>query len=400
MYFPRVVLGIYLTMHFAYLSIYSNLIFGTDMPFDARLSPIYGIIPNILNLEWCIVAPLFLLFLMILSICLAIEFYPKVCAIVLWYGWVCLINRNLLINNPGIAYIGWMLLSMLFVENGRLNRRVFWCAWFLMAAGYTASGLHKFMTSPSWTDGSALQHVLEGALARDNILVNTLLKFPSILRILTWFTLFLEISFLPLGVFYKTRFWYCIAYIALHVGILATINFTDLTWGVLCIHILTIDERWYHQYWFVQVFVDWVNTKDKWVYITVVLCGVVYGMIMLMLVGPYNVLFCSGLVGLAVTLYGIYLEKSNTNTKYVFICNGDSCSRVLKSEYAYLTRMVFGLDKSSMFNIPNTYYGVLFYMGIIAYQFYPFSMIPYHYGLLLLASSFSILLNMYLAYLL
>jgi vitamin-K-epoxide reductase (warfarin-sensitive) len=396
-YFPRFALGVYLTFHFTYLMFYSHLIFGTEMPFDAKLSPTYGMIPNILNIELFIVAPIFMFIMALLSICLALEFKPKICAAILWYGWMCLINRNPLINNPGIAYIGWILLAMQFVNNGMINNRVFWISWFLMAAGYTSSGLHKFMLSPSWLDGTAIEHVLSSGLARNNILVDTLLRFPFILQLMTWFTLFLEISFLFIGTFYKTRFWYWIIYLVMHIGILATINFTDLTWGVLCIHIFTIDKRWYHQYQFIKKLVDWVATLDDLVITTAVLCGVTYGMIMIVLVGRYNVMFCTALVGLAVTSYGIYITKYPDRN---FFCSEFKCSSVLKSKYAHLTAMVFGLKRNTMFDIPNTYFGIIFYLSIICYQFCPLSLVVYAKWILFAASISSIMVCLYLAYIL
>ncbi len=61
---------------------------------------------------------------------------------------------------------------------------------------------------------------------------------------MTWFSLFLEISFLPLGVFYHTKAMYWIIFIGFHLGILLVINFTDLTLGVLMFHLLIFDWKW------------------------------------------------------------------------------------------------------------------------------------------------------------
>jgi hypothetical protein len=269
----RIVLGIYLLIHFVEIIPYAEEIFGTNMPYDHTLIPTYDIFPNILNYVNATVFVTFLAlvsglfaserFLATISGITVLEWLPNVCAVMLWYGWASLVNRNPLIHNPGIPYVGWILLAMAFVEKDekvvlfntnnkflryiqydRLHKRLFWSAWFLMAAGYTVSGLNKLLVSPSWIDGSALQHVLESPIARDNMLRDILVQYPTFLKYNTWFSLFLEISFLPLGVFYYTRFWYWMVYMGFHLGILLLINFTDLTIGVMMIHLFTFDWDW------------------------------------------------------------------------------------------------------------------------------------------------------------
>lgn len=256
----RIILGLYLTIHFIQLVPYAEELFGNEMPYDPKLSPVYGIFPNVLE---HVNATYFLIFLVAVSILFTCEVYPRISALILYYGWAALFNRNLFISNPGLPYLGFILLAMTLVESDpkrvlfntnnrflkyiqhdRLPKRIFWSAWILMAAGYTFSGLHKLMVSPSWVDGSALQHVLESCLARDNFLRDLLLQFPFFLKINTWISLFLEISFLPLGVFYYTRPVYWGLYMGLHLGILALVNFSDLTIGVLMIHLMTFEWSW------------------------------------------------------------------------------------------------------------------------------------------------------------
>lgn len=262
----RILLGLYLSFHFTQLVPYAEELFGNEMPYDHKLSPLFGFFPNILDY---VNATFFLIFLTLLSVLLILEVYPRVSAFFLWYGWAALFNRNILISNPGLAYIGWSLLALTLVEedptrnlfstsnfpsivSGWLKRaqrdkfpkRVFWSGWILLAAGYTASGLHKLVTSPSWVDGTALQYVLESCLARNSFLRNLLLQFPTFLKWSTWFSLFLEISFLPLGIFYYTRFVYWFIYIGFHLGILMLVNFSDLTIGVLMMHLFIFDWNW------------------------------------------------------------------------------------------------------------------------------------------------------------
>ena len=241
----RVIFGIYLFWHFSNLIPYAEELFGNDMPFDPKLSPVYGLFPNILNY---VNATYFIIFLTIVSIVYADGHYYKICGLILWYGWAALLNRNIFIANPGIPYVGWLLLASTLVsnkKNSKITNKIFWFAWFLMALGYTCSGLHKFFLSPSWIDGTALLHVLENPLARDNIIRDMVLALPPIfLKLATWFSLILEISFLPFGTLYHTRFYFWLIYFMFHLGIMMVINFTDLTLGVLMIHIFTFDPRW------------------------------------------------------------------------------------------------------------------------------------------------------------
>lgn len=260
----RILLGLYLVYHFVTLLPDAEELFGRDMLFDYKLSPVYGLYPNVLEY---VNATAFIVFLLVVSIVFTCERYPRVCALVLYYGWACLLNRNPLIHNPGLAYVGWILLAMTlviedkarvlfhtnnkflqYIQRDKFPPRIFWAGWILMTLGYTCSGLHKLINSPSWVDGSALQHVLESPLARDNMLRDLIVQYPTFLKYSTWFSLFLEISYLPLGVFYHTRLPYWLLYVGFHMGILCLINFTDLTLGVLTIHMLTFDWRWFNYF--------------------------------------------------------------------------------------------------------------------------------------------------------
>ena len=227
-----------------------------------------------------------------------------------------LVLNPILISNPGIPYVGWLLLACAIIPSGEKKHRqwqstgncskrtgqwqstsncskrtgqwqstsncskrtgqwqstsncskrtgqwqstsncskrtgqwhmpqlIYWSAWFLMALGYTISGLHK-LQCPSWIDGSAMRHVLSSTLARDNFLRNFLLATPEIfLNLMTWFSLAAEILFLPLGLFYHIRKWYWLLIVGMQLSILCLINFTDLTLGVLMIHLFTFEMRW------------------------------------------------------------------------------------------------------------------------------------------------------------
>jgi len=229
---------------------YAEEVFGNKMPFDPTLGPTYHIFPNILS---HVNAESYLIFLSIIAAMFTLGIYHQLCALVLWYGWASLLNRNVFIYNPGIPYVGWALLASACIKNSKNSKipmNIFWLAWFLMGLGYTISGLHK-LQCPSWVDGTALIHVLNTPLARDNYIRDLMLSMPtSFLKFSAWGSLGLEILFLPLGMFYHTRFWFWLAYMVFHIGIVTMINFTDLTLGVLIIHLFTFDPKWLS-------FLDW-----------------------------------------------------------------------------------------------------------------------------------------------
>jgi len=112
-----------------------------------------------------------------------------------------------------------------------------------MAVGYSLSGLDKAL-SPSWQDGSALSHVLGNPLSRDHGLVRLMLSQPEFLRYSTWGALGLEILFLPLSLWSRSRPWIWLAMVGMQVGILFLVDFADLTFGVLMLHGMTFDARW------------------------------------------------------------------------------------------------------------------------------------------------------------
>jgi hypothetical protein len=238
----RYLFGAYLVWHFAELIPYAEELFGpTGMIPDPYLIPTFGIFSNILGKTNCD-PTLFLIVLTAVAILFTLGIYYNWMALILYYGWACLLNRNILITNPGIAYVGWLLLAFVLIEDdpkSLTNRKLKQCMWFLIVMGYTISGLHK-LQAPSWTDGSALRHILESPISRDNILRDWLLQTPPIvLQINTWFALFLEISALPLGFFLYTKPLIWLALFAMNVGVVFLINFTDLTLGILLVQLFT-----------------------------------------------------------------------------------------------------------------------------------------------------------------
>lgn len=257
--FFRVVFGIYLAVHFATLIPFAGEVFGPNgMIPDPSQIPTHKIFPNILNhLSSDVSLQGFLLVLTVLSLAYAVGFARQAVSLVLWYGWACLFNRNIFIANPSIPYVGWLLLATAVIRSGeplsvwpkkdtpwKMNPWIFNGAWWILIIGYSFSGIHKAMAE-SWQNGYALKYVLELPTTRDWWPKDVLLQLPDFfLRSMTWGTLALEIFFLPLCLWKKTRVPATIAMIGMHLGILTTVSIADLTFGMFMIHLFVVESDW------------------------------------------------------------------------------------------------------------------------------------------------------------
>jgi predicted DCC family thiol-disulfide oxidoreductase YuxK len=259
----RMALGLYLALHFANLVPYGKELFSSEgsLP-DALASPIAYAFPNVLSFfdaPSFVVA--FLLAAVAASVLLVLGYRDRAAAVFLWYVWACLFGRNPLIGNPGLPYVGFLLLAHAFLPpapygslvargrrdpggDWRLSPGIFGVAWTLMAVGYSYSGLTK-LVSPSWTDGSALARVLDNPLARPGIFREALFLLPdTALRLGTWGALLLEILFAPLALVRRLRPWLWLTLLLLHLSLILIIDFADLSLGMVLLHFFTFDPAW------------------------------------------------------------------------------------------------------------------------------------------------------------
>uniref|UniRef100_A0A6C0C7D6 vitamin-K-epoxide reductase (warfarin-sensitive) n=1 Tax=viral metagenome TaxID=1070528 RepID=A0A6C0C7D6_9ZZZZ len=107
------------------------------------------------------------------------------------------------------------------------------------------------------------------------------------------------------------------------------------------------------------------------------------------------ILVLLGICGILIALYAICVERLAPGvTAMCDINNRASCSRVLKSPYGRMMKLCFDLPDNHPLNVPNTYYGILYYSGIILYNFVT---VPYQETLLFIASIFSMFVSLQLA---
>jgi predicted DCC family thiol-disulfide oxidoreductase YuxK len=259
----RMLFGAYLCVHFAQLLPWAAELFSDRGALPvAGDSPLLRFFPNVLAL-WDgpgVVAAL-VAGAAVLALLLAAGFHDRLAAVLLWYVWACLHGRLPLIGNPGLPYVGWMLLAHACLPRApylsweargrpdpgggwRMTPGIFAVAWVLMAVGYSYSGATK-LASPSWLDGSAIARVLENPLARPGFARDMLRALPpAALVAATWSALALELLFAPLALVRRLRPWLWAALLAMHLGLMLVIDFADLSLGMVLLHAFTFDPAW------------------------------------------------------------------------------------------------------------------------------------------------------------
>ncbi len=259
----RFVLGIYLAIHFVMLTPWAPELFSREgVIANGAASPILRAFPNLLALNdsptlvssLCVAATA-------ASVLLAVGLWDRWAALFIWYVLACFLGRNPLILNPSLPHIGWLLLMHAAVPRAPagsfdawisperskrwfLPRPLFAANWVVMSAAYGYSGMTK-LTSPSWIDGNALRYVLENPLSPLTPLRDLALALPSfVLTGATWFSLGLEVLFPLLACHSKTRPWAWLAMVGMHLGLLAFVDFHELSVGMLILHAWTFEPRW------------------------------------------------------------------------------------------------------------------------------------------------------------
>lgn len=260
----RVVFGAYLFVHFAGLVPWAAELFSSaGMLPDASVSPLAAIpVPNPLReFDAPAVATAVVSLGAALSLAFAAGYRDRIAAFGLWLVLACLFDRNPLIANPSLPYVGWLLLAHLLVPRAprgsldawlRPGRANAWhkpaelhaATWIVMAVGYSYSGLTK-LVSPSWLDGSALARVLENPLARATPLRELALALPEpLLAVATWSTLALELGFALFALSARLRPLAWAAMLGAHGGLMLLLDFADLSFGMVILHLQTFDPAW------------------------------------------------------------------------------------------------------------------------------------------------------------
>ena len=259
----RALFGTYLAIHFAHLIPWGAELFSHAGVFsDGGASPLFGIFPNLflLNDSPAMVAGA-LVAGVLASVLFALGKFDRAAAVFLWLLWASLLGRNPLISNPGIPFVGWLLLAHALLPPapfgslsaaGRTDPKGSWsmppailtAAWIVLAVGYTYSGYTKLI-SPSWLDGSAFGYLLTNPLARDTPLRGLVLSMPEqLLQVATWSVLAIELLYAPLALIRQARKWIWLVMVLIHLGLFVLVDFADLTIGMLVMHLFVFDPAW------------------------------------------------------------------------------------------------------------------------------------------------------------
>lgn len=258
----RFLFGTYLAIHFAHLAFWGVEVFSSAGVLPSSASPLFKLFPGAF---WISDSPAFVTSVLVsgsvLSVLFAVGFKDRWVAVVLWWIWASLFDRNPLIANPGLPYVGWMLLAHACLaprpygswdgrgapdagSGWRFPQPLHLAAWLVLAAGYSYSGYTK-LVSPSWIDGTAFAYVLESPLARGGWVGDVLLALPSAFHaLLSWGALGLELLFLPLALMARARPLIWVGMLAMHFGLITLIDFADLSLGMVMIHLFTFDPAW------------------------------------------------------------------------------------------------------------------------------------------------------------
>jgi len=304
----RILVGLYLIYFMSSLLPFYEEVFGLGgVLSDASLNFTYGYFlftVQDFKSEWLI--KLFLMGLISAASLLTLGLFRRISSFVLWFGLATLFHSNNLIIHPGLPFLGFMLLCFCLVPKGEpltpfakeqksswsMPPLLYYGAFAVLAFSYTASGLHKLIHSPSWLDGSALMFILESPLARDSDLGNLLTTYPYFLTTLTYLTLLGELLFLPLAISPLSRKYIWILMTLMHLGVLALVNFPELTLSILLFHFFIFDSKWLSlkkEFALVEATINYF--KRRYLYLLLACCtGALWGLSFLISSGLPTVL--------------------------------------------------------------------------------------------------------------
>ena len=253
----RIIFGSYLLWHFLALIPYGTELFSNaGILADPTLNLTAPFTPHFLNTPFAV--GIFLTASSAMAFAFMLGIHRRLMAGFLWFSLTALFLRNNLISNPSLPYLGLILILTCFVpvgepwsiskkrksETWKFPRELMTVAMILLAVGYTFSGWTK-LSSPSWTDGSAFRYLLENPLARPSFVREFALGLPDfLLQLATWSALALELLFLPLACFRRTRPWAWLVMLLMHLCLIILIDFADLSLGMVMIHLFTFDPKW------------------------------------------------------------------------------------------------------------------------------------------------------------
>ncbi len=160
------------------------------------------------------------------------------CGLLSWYFWACLYNRNNMIEDPSVPYVGWMCIALALFSKKSLCPYISLTGWGLMILGSFYNAISKF-SSPSWIDGQAIALIFQLPIAYSHS--KFLLPFASVL---TYLAIASQLVGPILCLFYKTRFWGWAIITSMHIFILVTLDITQVSLAMLLFQLFFWRPTW------------------------------------------------------------------------------------------------------------------------------------------------------------
>ena len=253
----RAIFGAYLFIHFVALIPWAHEVFEQVLPRDA--SPLLRLFPNILAVA-DVAMPL------VVSLRSRRSSSPSDSTTasprcVIWYVLACLFGRNPLIANPSLPFAGWLLLAHAFVPAAPFG------SWAARGRTDPRGGLDdaaRHLRRDVDRDvprlhiqrlDEARQSVLgrwhrHGARARESARASDVRADAAALAAVAADAaddvgaLALELLYAPLALFRRVRPWIWLAMLAMHLGLMVLIDFADLSFMMVILHLFTFDPAW------------------------------------------------------------------------------------------------------------------------------------------------------------
>lgn len=211
----RMALGLYFVFYALRMLPYIKEIYSSEgiVP-SIALNWTHGIFPNMLSIYGGHEAVLYMHIGLIVAGCmLAFGYMPRVAAIGIWYIQTALYNRNVLTDDPSMAFVGLLLLMLALIpsqpkfgkrlEQIQIPYFVFYVPLFVFCLTFTVSGIDKLM-SPSWFAGVAFGDMLTLAISRGGALGAMILSSSALVTICTYIALgtqMFALGFFVLGLY-------------------------------------------------------------------------------------------------------------------------------------------------------------------------------------------------------
>ncbi len=247
------VFGVYYAAHFAEL----NFLFGPNQMIDAALLEHFA--PSIL-LALPTYFVVYVLYACLLSLIAAFTF-GKLGRIGVFALFVCHLsfeNANpLIIHEPQQLMTVALILFLAFLDprgHAKQDAALVKITLGALGAYYLAVGIGK-LPDPAWRDGSAVGSLAKwNGIAFQNSLTTAVATHGFISRLCTWFSLVLELSYLPL-IFTRFRPALIILVLFFHLCIATCFDLGNISLAMIALNFIALDAktRAVYRFWFIRL---------------------------------------------------------------------------------------------------------------------------------------------------